>query len=473
MPQIRDGDNERAPLLGRHCATADRFVGYNSSSNTMYISFLADHTISSRGFKAHYTAVCNRVITGPRGVITSFNYPNPYPHDQNCTWTIRVPQGNAINASFSDFVLEESRSSETELCYFDFVELREGRGSEAGRSVIGHYCRTHPPPPIGTSPTMNVLEVNFVSDYIVADNGFRLEWVVNGCGGELTKASGSFHSPNYPNAYPINTDCEWHIRTAPGTKIEITVHDFDLESFGNCVFDSLKIYGGPDASSPELQTLCHRQTNPIIATTQGNRAFLSLHSDQSVRGKGFNATYRTLRDGCGGVFSAPEGTIHTPGYPNQDVTNSDCQWTITVDRLHVVEFNFTDFDIQFSTNCSEEYVAVYDGTDATGPELTKRCLDSPTTPNFVRSTGNSLTVRLVYAGTSHGRGFTASYKRGCGATVNVSMEERGELVSPHYPHLFTSGLNCSWHLQAPEGSRVMLHIAHLDIHTRIPNINNC
>ncbi|XP_047482510.1 LOW QUALITY PROTEIN: cubilin-like [Penaeus chinensis] len=471
--EIRDGDNERAPLLGRHCATADRFIGYNSTSNTMYISFLADHVINSRGFKAHYTAVCNRVITGPRGVITSLNYPNPYPHDQNCTWTIKVPQGNSINASFSDFVLEVSMSSETELCYYDFVELREGRDSEVARSVIGHYCRLHPPPPIATSPTMNVLEVNFVSDYIVADNGFRLEWVVNGCGGELTKATGSFNSPNYPNAYPINTDCEWNIRTAPGTRIEITVHDFDLESFGNCVFDSLKIYGGPDASSPELQTLCHRQTHPIVATTQGNQAFLSLHSDQSVRGKGFNATYRTLHDGCGGTYSAPEGTIHTPGYPNQDFINSDCQWTITVDRLHIVEFNFTDFDVQFSTNCSDEYVAVYDGTDSTGPELTRRCLDTPTTPNFVRSTGNSLTVRLVYAGTSRGRGFTASYKRGCGATVNVSMDERGDLVSPHYPHLFTSGLNCSWHLQAPDGSRVMLHIAHLDIHTRIPNVNNC
>lgn len=66
---------------------------------------------------------CNRVLKGPRGVITTPNFPNPYPHDRNCTWVIEAPQGNSINASFSDFVLEDHMNQETGECYYDFVEV--------------------------------------------------------------------------------------------------------------------------------------------------------------------------------------------------------------------------------------------------------------------------------------------------------------------------------------------------------------
>lgn len=58
-------------------------------------------------------------------------------------------------------------------------QVREAEGVEGTRDLLGHYCR-HLPPPIATSPRNNILEVNFVSDFSVALNGFRLEWIVNG-----------------------------------------------------------------------------------------------------------------------------------------------------------------------------------------------------------------------------------------------------------------------------------------------------
>lgn len=59
------------------------------------------------------------------------------------------------------------------------LQVKEAEGIDGSRNLLGHYCR-RPPPPIATSPRNNILEVYFTSDYSVAMNGFRLEWIVNG-----------------------------------------------------------------------------------------------------------------------------------------------------------------------------------------------------------------------------------------------------------------------------------------------------
>jgi len=57
---------------------------------------------------------------------------------------------------------------------------------------------------IDHSSTREGVIVRFQSDASVAGNGFRLEWVVDGCGGMLRKSRGQISSPNYPNVYPGN-----------------------------------------------------------------------------------------------------------------------------------------------------------------------------------------------------------------------------------------------------------------------------
>lgn len=97
---------------------------------------------------------------------------------------------------------------------------------------------------------VQVAYVHFVSDLSVANNGFRLEWVVSGCGGTLNKPSGTIKSPNYPQAYPLNIECYWTIKTDLGSRIELNIEEYDLESAAECSFDSLTVYGGPDTTSP-------------------------------------------------------------------------------------------------------------------------------------------------------------------------------------------------------------------------------
>ncbi|KAK3892747.1 hypothetical protein Pcinc_003437 [Petrolisthes cinctipes] len=471
--ELRDGSDSSSPLLGRYCTMSQGFVSVNSTSNTLWIRFRSDWSGSGRGFKAQYHTNCNRVVRGHRGVITTPNFPNPYPHDRNCTWIIEAPRGNSINASFSEFVLEDWMDSENNRCLYDYVELREAETRDGTRSLLRHLCRTTTPPPVYTSQRKNILEVQFVSDFMVAENGFRMEWIVNGCGGLLTKASGGFSSPGYPQAYPHDTECEWYISTSPGSRIRITIHEFDIEHAAACVFDTLHVFGGEDDLAPQLLTLCHQQTQPTVVTTQGNHAFVRFASDQSVKGKGFNISYSTLPGGCGGLYTSSHGSIHSPNYPDQYNSNADCVWTITVNPLHVVELNFTHFDVEHEANCTYDNITVYDGADTSGPVLLHHCGTTLPETAFVRSTSNSITVRLITDENIRGRGFYATYATGCGARLEVGVEGAGELTSPHYPSPSPGSINCSWHLHAPQGYRVYLHVVHMNIESRFPINDNC
>ena len=109
-----------------------------------------------------------------------------------------------------------------------------------------------------------------------------------------------FTSPNYPNIYPNAIECVWLIQTTLGSKIELTITEFDLEPSqhrdGSCNFDELNVYGGPDRTSPRLTHLCQKKTTPTVVTSQGNNMLVTFSSDGSITGKGFDAHY-TKKEG--------------------------------------------------------------------------------------------------------------------------------------------------------------------------------
>lgn len=62
--------------------------------------------------------VCNNVLKTRRGVIESPNFPNSYPHNHNCSWTIEAPPGSNISISFSHIFIESAVN-----CSLDYVEV--------------------------------------------------------------------------------------------------------------------------------------------------------------------------------------------------------------------------------------------------------------------------------------------------------------------------------------------------------------
>lgn len=79
--------------------------------------------------------------------------------------------------------------------------------------------------------------------------------LLSGCGGELSGTSGSLHSPGYPNTYPSNRECIWYIHTTPGSSIQLTIQEFDIEYHPNCDYDVLEVRE-LDLVSKNTQIIC-------------------------------------------------------------------------------------------------------------------------------------------------------------------------------------------------------------------------
>jgi hypothetical protein len=106
-----------------------------------------------------------------------------------------APRGNGLNLTFSHFELEQHHPRYTN-CSYDYLAISTADGtggvltntSASGGGI--RYCGDNLPTVFSTSSSLVRLE--FVSDNSVAQNGFRLEWVVTGCGGRSTKPSATF-----------------------------------------------------------------------------------------------------------------------------------------------------------------------------------------------------------------------------------------------------------------------------------------
>lgn len=61
------------------------------------------------------------------------------------------------------------------------------------------------------------------------------------CGGIYFTSKGVLQSPNYPNNYPHNKDCQWIISVRTGQQIKLNVTDFSLEGGSRCLYDYLEI----------------------------------------------------------------------------------------------------------------------------------------------------------------------------------------------------------------------------------------
>ncbi|XP_066539114.1 cubilin [Hoplias malabaricus] len=439
---VYDGNSTNARELAKLCGNQIPSP-ITSSKEHLYVKLRTDSVINAGGFVASYISSCQGVVIANQtsGVIESQNFPNNYPHDSRCTWTIQSTMGNTINYTFTAFDLETTSAS----CFYDYLELYDGPNTQA--PLIGRFCGSVPPP--ANTTTSRNLHVVFHSDLSVTHTGFRMLWYQNGCGGDLSGPSGSFNSPGYPQKYPDNRECVWYIQTSPGSSITIIIHEFDIEYHPNCDFDMLEVYGGPDLSSPRLAQLCTTRppSNPLQVSSTGNAVTVRFKSDEYVSGRGFNASWQETPGGCGGPIKAPSGEIHSPEYPNKYPNNVDCSWVITVDEGHRILFNFTDLDIENHSSCIWDYVDIHDGPGQSSPLLAKVCGSSLPDPIF--STKNVILVRFRSDISGNHRGFKSEFSEACGSTI-MTDDVGGSIASPNYPYPYPNNQNCSWVIIAKE-----------------------
>jgi hypothetical protein len=97
-----------------------------------------------------------------------------------------------------------------------------------------------------------------------------------GCGGVLTAPSGDIRSPNHPDRYRENMDCEWHIQLPIGERVRLTFLTFSLEDSAGCYFDYVSV-----SNSIDIFTFTYLLTSSL---TPGSRVLLEkLTGSQLVK----------------------------------------------------------------------------------------------------------------------------------------------------------------------------------------------
>ncbi|XP_058802311.1 cubilin [Phymastichus coffea] len=457
--EIADIINGYAQNPARYCGSTIPPI-VMTHSNQIKLTFRTDLLTNSRGFHLRYATECVNEVEGFQGVIESPNFPDSYENLSNCTWTITVPAGNAINITFSHFDIDSGLRGN---CNQDYLKIQEG--DDTPNTELVTKCGTEEDVlPLKISSKQRRVFVNFVTDRRGVAGGFRLEWYVNGCSRRFTKPAGTFTSPGYPNGDKLDkevVECIWLIEVELDKSIEITFPKIDNTKTRNCLSGSIEVYNGPNEKAPLLiHNLCYSDT-PTTFTSTGNRMTIKYMSETSYASHGFTANYHSVPIKCGGKFSGQSGVIHSTNYPKNYPHNENCEWLITVDRNHAINLTFVDLDLERSRNCTDDYIEIHDGPILGSPILGKHCHAIDALPFYV-SSGNQMLVVMRTDALVTAKGFMALYNRTCGARITINGQ--GAIQSSPTLHTSLSLLNCTWILSAEDpGDKVTLTFSHINI----------
>ncbi|XP_032635115.1 neuropilin-2 isoform X3 [Chelonoidis abingdonii] len=176
--EIRDGDSESADLLGKHCGNIAPPT-IISSGSSLYIKFTSDYARQGAGFSLRYEIYktgsedCSRNFTGSNGTIESPGFPDKYPHNLDCTFTIMAKPKMEIILQFMTFDLEHDPLQVGEGdCKYDWLDIWDGI-SQVG-PLIGRYCGTRTPSEIRSAT--GILSLTFHTDLAVAKDGFSARY---------------------------------------------------------------------------------------------------------------------------------------------------------------------------------------------------------------------------------------------------------------------------------------------------------
>ncbi|XP_013364927.1 PREDICTED: procollagen C-endopeptidase enhancer 1 isoform X1 [Chinchilla lanigera] len=273
----------------------------------------------AQGQTPNYTRpvfLCGGDVTGESGYVASEGFPNLYPPNKECIWTITVPEGQTVSLSFRVFDLELHPA-----CRYDALEVFAGSGTSGKR--LGRFCGTFRPAPL-VAPG-NQVTLKMTADEGTGGRGFLLWYSGRAtlgnehqfCGGRLEKAQGTLTTPNWPESdYPPGINCNWHIIAPPNQVILLTFGKFDLEPDTYCRYDSVSVFNGAMSDdSKRLGKFCG-DTAPGPISSEGNELLVQFVSDLSVTADGFSASYKILPRDAADKKPAPSpgGDAH-PGPP--------------------------------------------------------------------------------------------------------------------------------------------------------------
>ncbi|XP_055859998.1 uncharacterized protein LOC106058961 isoform X2 [Biomphalaria glabrata] len=149
-----------------------------------------------------------------------------------------------------------------------------------------------------TSTAERVKRCNCVLLCLVLYCTTEIQAAFTDCGGQLTEQAGVILSPNFPDSYPNDANCNWNITVAPGQIIDFRFKRLDMDRYSdqNCL-DFVMIFDGPSTQSIRLGDYYYcgfsdesKILNLILRATS-NHMYIRFYSDSRNSRAGFSASY--------------------------------------------------------------------------------------------------------------------------------------------------------------------------------------
>ncbi|XP_033639659.1 bone morphogenetic protein 1-like [Asterias rubens] len=293
--------------------------------------------------------------------VQSPRYPDNYPNDYFCFWTVAVPDGHKIAVNFMRFDTEPN---------YDLLSLGTGYNRESSRTIIiFKHSGKRGPQPSQFDVNSNVVWITFKSDDWESSKGFVIEFTdrekkefgvlgVNpfnsppnrDCGGKiLMPAEGEtrLNSPGFPEYYGNHMECEWVVSIAEGLRIRIHFERFDVEEEE----DHLSVGNGVSSRRAPILYKYSSRTKPSDIISRGSDIWFKFVSSVAVSRRGFEIvlTEQPTND-CGGIFTVPTTgklSIASPDYPNEYPTLTDCLWQFRSASERRIHIGFTEFHTEY------------------------------------------------------------------------------------------------------------------------------
>ena len=121
---------------------------------------------------------------------------------------------------------------------------------------------------------------------------------------------------------------------------------------------------------------------------------------------------RSIISSCVGTSDFNQSLITSPNYPNGYGDNQSCWWRIWAEEGQIIELKIEEFELEYSSECTYDWLQAYDGTNSSARTLLGRKLcgsSTFTTPDKIRTEGPDLYLEF-HSDISHiEKGFKISY----------------------------------------------------------------
>ncbi|XP_023687916.2 CUB and sushi domain-containing protein 2 isoform X1 [Paramormyrops kingsleyae] len=380
--EVFDGGDNTDTMLGSFSGTTVPAL-LNSTSNQLYLHFFSDISVSAAGFHLEYKTVSLTSCPEPQVPMNGMKVGDRF--QMNSVVSFQCEPGYTL------------------------------QGNSHISCMPGTVRRWNFPPPL----------------------------CIAQCGGIREEMEGMILSPGFPGNYPSNSDCTWKIYLPVGYGAHVQFLNFSTEAN----HDFLEIRNGPFETSSVIGRFSGQEIPPSLLTTS-HETTVYFHSDHSQNKPGFRFEYQayelqecpdpepfrhgvvvgagynvgqsisfecqpgyqlvghsiltcehgTVRNWdhpfprcealCGGNITSDNGTIFSPGYPEEYPTLSDCTWLITIAPGMGVSLNFTLLQV----HGPHDFITVWDGPQETARKLGVFTDTEPINPPS--STSNQVLVRF-------------------------------------------------------------------------------